>query len=116
MKKGIVSVLAATACMSLIACGGGKPKNMDDDTYNIGKQALAIEERYQSGGLDEQEALDQLHDLQDDLNSSWYKLDDNTQRVSNNGLSIAINSFCIDINALRDPSDDYSALKEQLGE
>ena len=116
MKKITTFALVFMACVILIGCGGGKPKNMDDDTYNIGKQALAVEEQYQSGNLDKQDALDQLHDLQDDLNAIWYKLDDNSQRISNNSISIAINSFCIDVNGIQDPSDSYNSLKQKLGE
>lgn len=116
--KHIVSALLITATtISLIGCSGGdgKPQNMDDETYNISKQALAIEERIRSGSLDGKEGQDQLQDLQDDLDERYYELD-GSEQITNNRVSIALNGFCIDVNGGHDTTESYNQLKQLLGQ
>lgn len=68
MKKFLVIALSLSLlCMLLTACG--KPANMDDTTYNLGKEAVEVGNNYLNGKTSSSDASKKLHDIFEKLDS-----------------------------------------------
>ncbi len=63
MKKLLVLLLG----LSLLLGCGGKPRNMNDEAYTVGKRALEITDRYLDGDATASEARSMIDDLQEHL-------------------------------------------------
>lgn len=91
----LIVVLSALAlCVCLLAGCGGKPKSMDQETYDLGKEAISVVESYQKGSLGKSAAYDKLDGIYDDLNSHRASAEGNSKHLS---VSIYVSSLKDDL-------------------
>lgn len=60
MKRITVLLLIFALAAALCSCGGGKPDDMSDAMYQIGKNALAVADQYIAGEITGDTAYDRL--------------------------------------------------------
>ena len=73
-KRHVIALLFCT--LMLTACGGGKPRYMDNQTYELAKRAVETMQDYLNTELSAQEAynkMDSIHNRLSELEISTYK-------------------------------------------
>lgn len=60
MKRITALLLMFALAVALCSCGGGKPDDMSDAMYQIGKNALAVADQYIAGEITGDTAYDRL--------------------------------------------------------
>lgn len=62
MKKIFTILLMTLLSFNLFACGGGKPKDMSEESYDAAKGALETIDSYIAGNLSDEETDRRLND------------------------------------------------------
>ena len=68
MKKLLMVLLALCLGLCAVSCGG-KPSNMDQKTYDLGKEAVQIAEDYLNGRTSASDAYRKIDSVYNSLNS-----------------------------------------------
>lgn len=69
MLKKIATLLLVALIISMTGCGNSIPENLTEETYNLGKQALKVMDKYLAGKTDIMTANDELRSIADALNA-----------------------------------------------
>lgn len=109
--KTVFLVAIMAAC--LVACSG-KPKDMDDNTYNLGVKALEIMDAYNNADMEEDEAYEQLQAIYDRVHGREYSDDEFSQELQNGLVETAILSYQITMSANGDIVEKADNLREIL--
>ena len=93
----------------LTACGGGKPKDMDQQTYELGKRAVEITQSWLNAEVSASEAgqkLDEIYDRLDGLDFETYG-----RKHHNEMVRLEVHTLMSTI-AMSDSGDAYDKLKD----
>lgn len=116
MKK-IISIIAiiATATIVLMACGS-KPETMTQDTYENGKRALEVMEKYIDFQIDKDEAEGRLYSIKEALDEERKGIDDVLQNTDNLLVSTSIHHFILAMDGISSVSiyDEAETLRGYL--
>ena len=63
MKRLTALLLIFSLAAALCSCGGGKPDDMSDAMYQIGKNALGVADQYIAGEITGDDAYDRLEEF-----------------------------------------------------
>ena len=63
MKRLTALLLIFSLAAALCSCGGGKPDEMSDAMYQIGKNALGVADQYIAGEITGDDAYDRLEEF-----------------------------------------------------
>ena len=63
MKRITALLLIFSLAAALCSCGGGKPDDMSDAMYQIGKNALGVADQYIAGEITGDDAYDRLEEF-----------------------------------------------------
>lgn len=108
-KVFLVAIMAAC----LVACSG-KPKGMDDNTYELGVKALQIMDDYNGAELTEDEAYEKLQAIYDRVHGREYSDDEFSQELQNGLVETAILSYQITMSSNGDLVEKADNLREIL--
>ncbi len=89
MRRFVTAFLLAVMMLGLIACG--KPSNMSLETFDLGKEAVEVGEKYLAGTMSSSSAEKRLEIIYDDLELKEYKdvgSGDSSVRVSVSGMKL----------------------------
>lgn len=106
-KRHVIALLLCT--LMLTACGGGKPKDMDQQTYELGKRAVEITQSWLNAEVSASEAgqkLDEIYDRLDGLDFETYG-----RKNHNETVRIQILTLKADV-AMSDSGKTYDKLKD----
>lgn len=90
----IVLLGALVLCVCLLTGCSGKPRSMDQETYDLGKEAISVVESYQKGSLGKSAAYDKLDGIYDDLNAHRASAEGNNRHLS---VSVYVSSLKDDL-------------------
>jgi len=112
MKKSVLTiVLLATLIFTLVGCGGGVPANMDQETYNLGNDALKIMEEYRNDKMDADEAEERLTEIADKLQKVKPKEE---YEVMNSSVHTEVFAATVNIQQGDSVIDEIDSLKKTL--
>ena len=81
MKRIISLMIAATfLCLTLTGCGGGKPKDVSQEMYDVGIAALQVADEYIEYKIDGDKADSKLSILSDDADRIYERNKDTEYR------------------------------------
>lgn len=106
-----VAIIILMAC--LVGCGG-KPTNMDQNTYDLGCKALQIMESYNKMEIDEDSAYNQLGNIYDMLKAREYEDSESDQEFQNGLVTTYILCYQVDMTAGNDLVKAADNLREVL--
>lgn len=106
-----VAIIILMAC--LVGCGG-KPTNMDQNTYDLGCKALQIMESYNKMEIDEDSAYNQLGNIYDMLKAREYEDSESDQELQNGLVTTYILCYQVDMTAGNDLVKAADNLREVL--
>jgi len=112
MKKFIKILSVMLIVVGLIGCSGGKPKNVSDDIYDLGINALDTTKSFLDGNTTQKEAYTKIETI-----ASRFPKKDKTMeesKIENAVLAIQIilyGSAKADVDNVREA---YNTLKERL--
>lgn len=112
MKRFRILFVAIMA-VCLIGCKG-RPKNMDERTYNLGVKALEIMDAYNNMEISEEEAHDQLYEIHDRLKSFEYSKEELYTSIQNEAVYVDVFSYIIDMSADKDLFKSADKLRKTL--
>lgn len=116
MKKGLVIVAVLLLAFGLVACGessGSAPKGIQQEVYDLGKQALQVLDKYNSADISADEAKERIRAIQNDLNLVS-KSDDTIENLTKSTISAILTNFIGDLSFGRSGSDAADKLREEL--
>lgn len=114
MKRKFLSIIACFSLALFIGCGESKiPEGMNQETYDIGVQALKIMDKYNDADITADEADSRLDSLYNKLDKLELKSDPDdgdvwSEEERNLDIKIDISSFQSNLHAYND-ADTYSA-------
>lgn len=106
-----VAIIILMAC--LVGCGG-KPTNMDQNTYDLGCKALQIMESYNKMEINEDSAYNQLGNIYDMLKAREYEDSESDQEFQNGLVTTYILCYQVDMTAGNDLVKAADNLREVL--
>ena len=125
MKRIVTALIVVlTICVMLSGCSkSGKPKDMDEETYEAGKRAVEIVQDFLDAKITVQEAYDKLgiiHDRLDGLefdgkNQSIAKSKNLSIEAKITSLSVFLLNHKISNGSLKYISENLKELKDYLG-
>ena len=124
MKRTLTILMTIVICITLSACSkSGKPKDMDKETYEIGKRAVEIVQDFLDAKITAQEAYDKLDVMRDRLDGLEFDGKDQRMADAKNSLirskisrlSISLLNQKTTGGSLKYVSEDLKELKEELG-
>lgn len=90
MLKRIISILLVAAiAFSVSACGNSKPETLTQETYENGKQALEVMDKYLAGKMDAETAERKLAEIYDQLEAEGDALHEKADGGDIDALSYA---------------------------
>ena len=92
MKK-IMTIIITVALAAILLAACGKPQGMSKETYNNGKKALEIMDKYNDADITKEEALSRLEDLEMSLDNEAETLEDVIEKSNNTLVSTEIFFF-----------------------
>ena len=111
MKK--IIMLVVLCCFMLIGCSGGVPDKMNQDTYNIAKEAVEVLQMYNDKKMDSDEAFEKIDDIYNQLDK--LKFDDDVQESTNSGIKATLLMCETNITAGDTCLSELNTLKKDLG-
>lgn len=109
-----VALILALAVI-LTACGDGKPKEMRDDTYDLGCRALTIIEKYNSADISKVECMSRLKEIENSLGKLKFSEEEERAKEKNLIVEVAVSSYYYEIVSCGDTYEKEKHLKECLG-
>ena len=120
MKRIVTALMVVLAiCVTLSGCSkSDKPKDMDEETYEIGKRAVEIVQDFLDAKITAQEAMDKLDVMYDRLDS--LEFDGKTQSIAKSkNLSMSGKIIGLKVSliggSVKYISEALKELKEELG-
>ena len=120
-KRHVIALLLCT--LMLTACGGGKPKEMDAQTYELGVKAVELAQDFLDKKLPADEASDKIHDVYDDIKAlNFDPREEQKKDYYNSMVKTKVLSFTIDLfsgnteyEMNKQVEEDLKELKDYLG-
>ena len=120
-KRHVIALLLCT--LMLTACGGGKPKEMDAQTYELGVKAVELAQDFLDKKLPADEASDKIHDVYDDIKAlNFDPKEEQKKDYYNSMVKTKVLSFTIDLfsgnteyEMNKQVEEDLKELKDYLG-
>lgn len=106
MKKLVCLLLVVALCISLGACGNSVPDGFTETTYNSGKEALRIMDKYLSGKIKADKAAEKLSAISEQLKAESEVLEQRAEAEDYEALSsnywngsvmLWISAFCAEM-------------------
>lgn len=112
MKKIILTISLAIIVLTAAACGGGKPSGFSKNTYDLGKKALTVMEKYDDMEITKSEAKERLEDIRKALENE--DLDDLIQESNNLLVKLEISQFIYALDGTGSIYDAENDLRDLL--
>ena len=111
--KHVRIALAALMVVFLIGCGG-KPSDMDSNTYDLGVKALEIMDSCNKMDISSEEADDKLEEIYDRLKSREFTESQSSEEIQNGLVTTYILSYRVGITSGDDLIQTADKLRKVL--
>ena len=113
MKKGLFVFAVGIVMVLMVACG--RPQNMTEETYEYGKKALEIIQKYNSADISAEDAKSRLESIVTALDN--LEIDDDLAEIKKDTVQIIVDGGVMDLQyGWNKMLDTENSLKEILGE